>query len=227
MSQPHLTRELSSPDETAAFAREFASSLRPGDLALIDGPLGAGKTTLVRGIAVAMGADPAMVSSPTFVVAQVYPTGEGRPDLVHVDAYRLTGDDGEELEQLGWDRLASGNAVVLVEWGERVEELLDRSGSPEPVRIRIEPTGVESRSIEIEPPVSWSDRVLPGGAGPAPEGTPRQDTVCRVTGRRVPADSPTWPFADERARMADLYKWFSEGYAVSRPMEQADLEQGE
>jgi endogenous inhibitor of DNA gyrase (YacG/DUF329 family) len=55
----------------------------------------------------------------------------------------------------------------------------------------------------------------------------RAATTCPVTGQRVAPDCPTWPFANERARMADLHKWFSGQHVISRPLEQADLEQGE
>ncbi|KQS10222.1 tRNA threonylcarbamoyladenosine biosynthesis protein TsaE [Curtobacterium sp. Leaf183] len=88
----------------------LAAVLRAGDLVVLTGPLGAGKTTMTRGLGAALGAR-GQVSSPTFVLARTHPTTAG-PDLVHVDAYRLS--DPVELDDLDldWD-----GAIVVVEWG--------------------------------------------------------------------------------------------------------------
>ncbi|ROS68963.1 tRNA threonylcarbamoyladenosine biosynthesis protein TsaE [Curtobacterium sp. PhB172] len=88
----------------------LAAVLRAGDLVVLTGPLGAGKTTLTRGLGAALGAR-GQVSSPTFVLARTHPTTAG-PDLVHVDAYRLS--DPVELDDLDLDWDAS---IVVVEWG--------------------------------------------------------------------------------------------------------------
>ncbi|MBF4607978.1 tRNA (adenosine(37)-N6)-threonylcarbamoyltransferase complex ATPase subunit type 1 TsaE [Curtobacterium sp. VKM Ac-1393] len=88
----------------------LAAVLRAGDLVVLTGPLGAGKTTLTRGLGAALGAR-GQVSSPTFVLARTHPTTAG-PDLVHVDAYRLS--DPVELDDLDLDWDA---AIVVVEWG--------------------------------------------------------------------------------------------------------------
>ncbi len=88
----------------------LAPLLRAGDLVLLDGELGAGKTTLTRGLGAALGARGA-VTSPTFVLAREHPTASGVP-LVHVDAYRLA--TGRELDDLDLDYAAS---IVVVEWG--------------------------------------------------------------------------------------------------------------
>ncbi|MEM7622564.1 MAG: tRNA (adenosine(37)-N6)-threonylcarbamoyltransferase complex ATPase subunit type 1 TsaE [Planctomycetota bacterium] len=214
---------------TTNLARRLASLLRPGDIVRLEGPLGAGKTTLVRALAEAMAVDTAAVSSPTYVIAHRY---EGKlTDLVHIDAYRLTGDDDTELGLLGWDTLVGpeSNAVAVIEWASRIDHLLPQGT----LAINLIPTGPTSRDAEIVLPDAWGQRpgaaellatAEPASGGDLPKRAP---TICRVTGRPVPADSPTWPFIDERARMADLHGWFSEGYTVSRPMEQADLEQGE
>lgn len=100
-------------DGTAAMGvlgARLAAVLRAGDLVVLTGPLGAGKTTLTRGLGAALGAR-GQVSSPTFVLARTHPTTAG-PDLVHVDAYRLS--DPVELDDLDLDWDAS---IVVVEWG--------------------------------------------------------------------------------------------------------------
>ncbi|NUU29797.1 tRNA (adenosine(37)-N6)-threonylcarbamoyltransferase complex ATPase subunit type 1 TsaE [Curtobacterium albidum] len=94
----------------SALGARLAGVLRAGDLVVLTGPLGAGKTTMTRGLGAALGAR-GQVSSPTFVLARTHPTTSG-PDLVHVDAYRLS--DPVELDDLDldWD-----GAIVVVEWG--------------------------------------------------------------------------------------------------------------
>jgi len=92
---------------------------------------------------------------------------------------------------------------------------------------------LEGTFLPVLKPAAWAERsgwpaLTRLGMGSGGEGSgARRDTVCPVTGRAVSATSPTWPFADERARLADLYKWFAEGYTVSRPSEWNDLEETE
>lgn len=101
--------------------QRLAKLLRAGDLVLLTGELGAGKTTLTRGLGEGLGVRGA-VTSPTFVIARVHPSVTGGPPLVHVDAYRL-GGGLEEMEDLDLD-VSLPESVVAVEWGEgRVEEL--------------------------------------------------------------------------------------------------------
>src|SRR5262245_47994123 len=95
-----FTRKSGSEAETLLLGGALGSLLRGGDVVLLDGPLGAGKTTLVRAVAAGMGLDTGAVASPTFVVVHEY--GDR---LVHVDAYRL--GSAEDLDSLGWDRLIS------------------------------------------------------------------------------------------------------------------------
>lgn len=216
-----IERTSSGEAETRAIGAALAACLRPGDVVLLDGELGAGKTRLARAIAEALGVDPAAIGSPTFTVASEY-AAAGATVVVHADAYRLAGDDEAELDLLGWDRLASGDAIVLVEWGERIAGLLeDRS----PARVLLEHAGATARAVTISLPDAWAGRRGVGALRGETDG--RGWTTCRVTGRPVPPESPTWPFFDERARMADLHGWFSESYTVTRPAEEADLEQGE
>ncbi len=118
-----MTVELTIPDAAAmeALGARLAPLLRAGDLLLLDGELGAGKTTLTRGLGAALGArEP--ITSPTFVLAREHPTASG-PPLVHVDAYRLaTGAEIEDLD-LDWD-----GAIVVVEWGAgKLDGVADRS----------------------------------------------------------------------------------------------------
>ncbi|KMO99373.1 ATP-binding protein [Streptomyces roseus] len=103
--------------------RTLAGLLRPGDLVLLTGELGAGKTTLTRGLGEGLGVRGA-VTSPTFVIARVHPSLSGGPALVHVDAYRL-GGGLDEMEDLDLD-VSLPESVVVVEWGDgKVEELSD------------------------------------------------------------------------------------------------------
>lgn len=107
-----MTTRLRIADAEAmeALGARLAAHLRAGDLLVLDGPLGAGKTTLTRGLGAALGARGA-VTSPTFVLAREHPTASGVP-LVHVDAYRLT--SARELDDLDLDY---DGAIVVVEWG--------------------------------------------------------------------------------------------------------------
>ena len=105
-----LDTTVATTDEMGALGARIAAVLRAGDLVVLTGPLGAGKTTMTRGLGTALGAR-GQVSSPTFVLARTHPTTAG-PDLVHVDAYRLS--DPVELDDLDldWD-----GSIVVVEWG--------------------------------------------------------------------------------------------------------------
>lgn len=106
------TIHTSSEEGTSELGRSFAAELRVGDVVLIDGPLGAGKTAFVRGMAEGLGGDPAEVSSPTFTILQQY---RGRPMLYHADLYRLTPAEVADLglEETGLD------GVLAVEWPDR------------------------------------------------------------------------------------------------------------
>lgn len=114
--------ELPEPSDTERLGEALAAELRPGDLVVLTGPLGAGKTVLVRGLARGLGVV-GPVTSPTFVIAREHrpaPGGRGIP-LVHVDAYRLGGV--AELDDLDLDTELV-DAVVVVEWGEGMAERL-------------------------------------------------------------------------------------------------------
>jgi len=100
--------------ETEALGERLGADLKPGDLVLLAGPLGSGKTTFVRGMARGAGSD-AQVQSPTFQLVRVYP---GRVQLAHVDLYRVK--VAGELADLGLDELLDQGAMVI-EWGDRLE----------------------------------------------------------------------------------------------------------
>jgi tRNA threonylcarbamoyladenosine biosynthesis protein TsaE len=113
---------LPTADDTRRFGRRLATLLRAGDLVLLSGGLGAGKTTLTQGIGDGLGVR-GPVTSPTFVIARVHPRLGGGPPLVHVDAYRLGGL--AEVDDLDLDA-SLDESVTVVEWGEgKVEDLSD------------------------------------------------------------------------------------------------------
>ena len=216
-AMPQIILESTSPEHTRDLARQIAAVLRPGDIVRLRGMLGAGKTTLIRALSEALGVNPAEVSSPTFVIANEYRGAHG-VRIVHMDAYRL-GGDAEELELLGWDGLAGPDAIVLIEWAERIEHLLAREG----LNIDIEHIGQSERRITLTMPEDWADRALALDAPASP--AKLRPTTCPVPGEAVAPDNPHYPFSSERARWADLYRWFSESYQVDRPADQADYEE--
>src|SRR5690349_11309434 len=107
-----------SADDTRALGERLASVLRPGDVVVLTGDLGAGKTVLAKGIAAGLGVSEPVVS-PTFTIVREY---EGDVPLQHLDVYRL--DHLQEVIDLGLDELLDGHAVTIVEWGEAVSALL-------------------------------------------------------------------------------------------------------
>lgn len=114
---------VDSPEQMGELGRRLAELLRAGDLVMLSGELGAGKTTLTRGLGAGLGVRGA-VTSPTFVIARVHPSLGDGPPLVHVDAYRL-GGGLDEMEDLDLD-VSLPASVIVVEWGEgKVEELTD------------------------------------------------------------------------------------------------------
>jgi len=118
-----LARVLPTADDTREFGRRLAAQLAAGDVVVLTGGLGAGKTTLTQGIGAGLGVR-GDVTSPTFVISRVLPSLAGAPDLVHVDAYRLA--DTAELDDLDLDASVA-DSVTVVEWGEGMAERLVRS----------------------------------------------------------------------------------------------------
>ena len=114
---------VTSAEQMRDLGRRLAKLLRAGDLVMLNGELGAGKTTLTRGLGEGLGVRGA-VTSPTFVIARVHPSLGDGPPLVHVDAYRLAGGL-DEMEDLDLD-VSLSDSVIVVEWGEgKVEELTE------------------------------------------------------------------------------------------------------
>lgn len=127
--------------ETEAVACSLAARFQGGEVVLLSGELGAGKTAFVRGLARGLGADPEQVGSPTFVLLTAYP---GRLTLHHADLYRLRGD-GDELE-LGLEELPGGSGVLAVEWAERLAWCPWRGV----YRVSLEHRGENRRRVVIE-----------------------------------------------------------------------------
>jgi tRNA threonylcarbamoyladenosine biosynthesis protein TsaE len=139
-----MTREIitHSPEETIAFGRTLAEWLAPPKLVLLRGDLGAGKTTLVKGIAAGFeAAEEEDVTSPTFTLVHEY--RGPRANLYHIDLYRV--DTLRELETLGLDDLRSEGSVLLIEWGEKYPRLVRQRD----IEISLERDGVNGRRIRI------------------------------------------------------------------------------
>lgn len=155
-----MTR-LSTVEETRAFGRRLADLLRPGDLVVLTGPLGAGKTALAQGIGAGLKVV-GDVTSPTFVIARVHKPDAargGRVPLVHVDAYRLgaVSDPRAEVDDLDLDASVE-DSVTLVEWGEgMVEQLADAH-----LQVRIDRRPDDSRVVDLVPAGGdWARRIAP------------------------------------------------------------------
>jgi tRNA threonylcarbamoyladenosine biosynthesis protein TsaE len=134
---------LSTVEETRAFGERLAGVLRPGDLVILVGPLGAGKTALAQGIGYGLGVA-VPVTSPTFVIARVH--HGGRVPLVHVDAYRLgtVADPRAEVDDLDLDASVD-DSVTVVEWGEgMVEQLADAH-----LEVRLDRREDDSREVVL------------------------------------------------------------------------------
>ena len=127
----------SSPEQTEAAGARLAKELQPGDVVLVSGELGAGKTTFVRGASRALGVT-ANVTSPTFTIGQLY---GGNPDVAHLDLFRLEGAEPGLLEDY-----LTPDRVGFLEWPERAEPELERVTA----RVRIEHAGGDDRRITVE-----------------------------------------------------------------------------
>ncbi|MGA1203885.1 MAG: tRNA (adenosine(37)-N6)-threonylcarbamoyltransferase complex ATPase subunit type 1 TsaE [Planctomycetota bacterium] len=155
------TIECASPEETEAIGEALGELLCAGDLVDLRGNLGAGKTCLTRGIARGLGSGEP-VRSPTFTICQVH---RGEPNLFHLDAYRL--EEPEELLIQGWDEMRQ-RGVVVIEWGERVEELLPKDRLEVGLEHRPSADGslrageISPRKLTFHPHGPLSERILSG-----------------------------------------------------------------
>ena len=141
MGQVKRVFRSNSVAQTEAVAAALAAELRGGECIALDGDLGAGKTQFARGLVRALGGNSRAVSSPTFVLLNVYPAQNF--DVFHLDAYRVAGP--EELEAIGFSELLKQGGVVIVEWAQRIASLLPENHLP----VRLTATGVRTRQIEI------------------------------------------------------------------------------
>ena len=161
---PDLELVVPTAEEMRKLGRELAGALAAGDVVLLTGDLGAGKTTLTQGIGAGLGVQ-GTIASPTFVIARVHRSAAGGPPLVHVDAYRLGGWD--ELEDLDLEA-SLDEAVTVVEWGTGIAEgLADRRLEIEIVRTHGGEPGEESQHRMVR--VRAIGRELPRLAGAVAE----------------------------------------------------------
>ena len=135
-----MTLITHSEEETIALGKKIGSKLKKGDVIALQGTLGAGKTTITKGIALALGIEDT-ITSPTFCLISEY---EGKMPLYHMDVYRLEG--GEDFINLGVDDMLYGRGVCLIEWSEKIMEELPKKT----IILRLEPKEDGSRTISLE-----------------------------------------------------------------------------
>lgn len=131
-----------SPNETRALGRSLAQKLQPGDVLLLLGNLGAGKSEMTRGIAEGLGVS-GPVTSPSFTILNVY--DDGRIPLYHFDWYRL--ESAEELFEMGMDEYLGGDGVAVVEWPSQCPEAIPETY----LSVKLVPVGETEREITLTP----------------------------------------------------------------------------
>lgn len=152
MTSRRLSLELPTAADTVALGARLAAACRVGDVLALNGPLGAGKTTLVHGLAAALGVV-GPVPSPTFVIVREH---LGRLPLYHIDAYRLS--DADEASACGIDELLPSDGVSVVEWAERIAELLP----PETLTVTLQIVGTGRRATVDGPSLERFEREVRG-----------------------------------------------------------------
>ncbi len=211
-----ITRTTHSESETEQLAAQLARALKPGDCIALHGQLGAGKTRFVRGLAQGLNVNPAQVSSPTYVLMQEYTqtesrggggSGGGGGAIIHIDAYRLP--EGDDLSSLGLDAHELDDAILVVEWAQRIADALPHDR----FEITITHANNNERTIVIEPP-----------KGRTIDLNSTEHHRCRACNTTIKQDSKHFPFCSNRCRMSDLNKWFSGDYKISREIKDADLD---
>lgn len=151
------TCHTQSPDQTASIGRLVGEHCKAGDLIALIGELGAGKTQFTRGLAQGMGVANDQVSSPTFVLVHEYHGPPDRPQLIHMDAYRVGSLD--ELESIGWDPASGGgelreHCVLVVEWADRLGGTLGH----DMLEITIEHVDQNERQVGLRFIGKWASR---------------------------------------------------------------------
>jgi tRNA threonylcarbamoyladenosine biosynthesis protein TsaE len=141
---------LANEAATLALGRALGGQVRPGDVVTLSGDLGAGKTTVARGLLATLGLA-GEAPSPTFAIVQTYAPPETRLPVAHVDLYRI--EHEEEAEELGLDDLR-GDHLLLVEWPERLGAAMWRDA----LRLRLDPVAEGGRRLTVEVPPSWEGR---------------------------------------------------------------------
>lgn len=205
---------VSTAEETERVAAELARTLRPGDVVALDGELGSGKTSFVRGLAGGLGCE-GVVNSPTFVRMQQY-SGDGG-ELVHIDAYRFEGD--ADLAQLGWDELLDGrHAVIAIEWAVRVAHALPERR----VDVTLAYADGDARTIRIRDRRQECSSKVCGVCGAASAAD--ANGASGATGARGATGSTgaTGAFCSARCRGADLRRWLDGVYAIGSIPEDQD-----
>ncbi|QDZ07416.1 tRNA (adenosine(37)-N6)-threonylcarbamoyltransferase complex ATPase subunit type 1 TsaE [Sphingomonas panacisoli] len=140
---------LASPAATESFGRHLAAAVHPGDVITLSGPLGAGKTSIARGLLAALGlAEEA--PSPTFAIVQPYAPPETRIPVMHVDLYRI--DEPQEIDELGLDE-AQADSVLLIEWPERAP-----GRWPEALALSLDFAPDGGRVLTVQVPAAWEGR---------------------------------------------------------------------
>jgi len=208
MTDSSCTLISGSVEQTVAFGRRLAKFARPGMVIALVGQLGAGKTQLVRGLVGGLGGDESIVSSPTFVLMQQYPT---TPMLIHIDAYRM--NSMEDLESIGWSQELLDDAVTVIEWADRIADELPNNT----LFVRLNHAGEMQREISIETPAGLNDEYA------ALLTSASSIVSCPACGNDVAEEEATFPFCSERCRLVDLNKWFNGEYHISRPAEEEDF----
>jgi tRNA threonylcarbamoyladenosine biosynthesis protein TsaE len=137
-----LAITTNSPEETVDLGRRIGRQLRGGEIFAICGPLGSGKTRLIKGVATGTGAtDLRSITSPTFVIVNEY---KGRLDIYHIDAYRL--DSVAQFEMLGFDDFCYPQSVVLIEWADKIAEAIR---GVDAIHIELAHVGEHARTIRL------------------------------------------------------------------------------
>ena len=140
---------LAGPQASESFGARLAELVRPGDVVTLSGPLGAGKTSIARGLLAARGLQ-GEAPSPSFAIVQPYAPPELRMPVLHIDLYRI--DDSHEIAELGLDD-AAGDSVLLIEWPERAP-----GWWPDALPLVLEMLPDGTRRLTADVPAGWKDR---------------------------------------------------------------------